>query len=308
MKKENEREWEGKTGGGNFGQRFLLWFLRRVNVYWLYPMLFIAIPFYLIVGRQGRKASYSYFRNRHQFSWLKSCWEVLKNHVVFGTIVLDKFALLAGNKKQFTIQLDPSDVIQKKFNDPKGFLIAGAHVGNLEMAGLSIPHQQKRINGIIFGGESADFQKKRTDAFEDSDVHLIPVSNDMSHLFTIKEVLEKGEVVVIPCDRVFGSSKTVCSPFLNGQAEFPIGTFRLAAQLDVPVIFLFIMKEGWTTYRVFSEELSSSDEASNEAVNSTQKATILCKEYVKVLERILHQYPSQWFNFFPFWKDNSDNK
>ena len=293
-----ERKWEGKTDGGNFGQKFLLWALHRVNVCWLYPLLVVAIPFYLLFGREGRKASYHYFRDRHQFSFWKSCWYVLKNHICFGAVVLDKFALIAGNKGQYKALVTNDDIIQQKLNQPGGFLIAGAHVGNLEMSGLCVPHAQKRINSIIFGGESGDFQKKRIEAFTQSEMNMIPVEEDMSHLFAIKEALEKEEVVVIPCDRVWGSSKVVSTPFLNGEAEFPVGTFRLAAQLDVPVMVLFIFKEKWNTYRVLSKELKLTDEYSN----SIQKSTTYCKAYVKELETVVREYPEQWFNFYPFWK------
>lgn len=42
-----EKKWEGKTGGGQFGQKFLLHFLKHVHVRFLYPILYLVIPFTL---------------------------------------------------------------------------------------------------------------------------------------------------------------------------------------------------------------------------------------------------------------------
>lgn len=296
-----EKKWEGKTGGGQFGQKFLLHFLKHVHVRFLYPILYLVIPFYLIFASKGRNAAYHYFRERQHFSVLKSAWCTFRNHIIFGEVVLDKFALLAGNKKQFNIDIDTDEVIHHQMKQEKGFIIASAHVGNLELAGLCIPHTEKKINTIIFGGERADFQKKRDKAFDEVNINLIPVKQDMSHLFIIKEALDNGEIVVIPCDRIFGSTKNTICQLLGEEAELPIGPFRLAAQLEVPMYTLFIMKEGNTHYKTYESRIPAHDELPN----STQKAIAMASDYTKLLEKIIIKYPTQWFNFFPYWKESN---
>ncbi len=299
----SKSEWNGRTGGGAFGQCFLLWFLSFANVRVLYPILYLAIPFYLLIGKKGRHTMYLYFRGRHHFSPMKAALSTFRNHILFGQVVLDKFALLAGNRKQFKI-VGESKCISSMMNEEKGFFIVGAHVGNLELSGLCYPVQKKRINAIISMSERAAFQKRRDDAFETSNINLIPVMPDMSHLFTIKEVIERGEIVVIPSDRLFGSTKSVTCDLLDGTADFPIGTFRLAAQLNVPVVSLFIMKEHGTTYKVYEQLIDSHPELPN----STKRAESMACDFVNVLEKILKKYPMQWFNFFPFWNESKNNK
>lgn len=299
--KEEEKKWEGKTGGGQFGQQFLLRFLKRVDVCYLYPVLYLVIPFYLIFAAKGRNAIYRYFRDRHQYSRWKSSWYTYKNHIVFGKIVLDKFALMAGNKNQFKLQFK-GDCIRKMLGEETGSIIASAHMGNLELSGLSIPHGRKRLNTIIFGGERAEFQQRRNDAFGEMDVNLIPVKDDMSHLFAIKEAIDNNEVVVIPCDRIYGSSKSITCTLLNGTAQLPQGPFRLSAQLGAPIFTLFIMKEKDNSYTVYEDFI----DIHNELPNSIQRAEAMAKDFAKIMERKMIEYPTQWFNFFPYWND--DNK
>lgn len=292
------KDWKGKTGGGWFGQNFLLLFLGKVRVVWLYPVLYLVIPFYLIFAKKGRDAIYSYFRDRLHYSKWKAFLSTCRNHILFGEVVLDKFAILAGNAKQFKVEMQGEDVIRDLLAEESGFIIASAHFGNLEMAGLSIHQDKKKMNGIIFGGERKGFQEQRDSAFGKMNINLIPVSEDMSHLFTIKNALEEGEVVTIPCDRFLGGNKKVTLDFLGSEADFPVGTFRLAAQLNVPVASLFIVKISHSKYYGYAKRL----EPSSEATNSVAQAEHLTRVFAAELEDVVKQYPLQWFNFYPFWK------
>jgi len=293
-----QKEWEGATGGGRFGQRFLFWILNIIKVSFLYPTLFGVIPFYLLFARKGYQSIYSYFRIQHQQTAWKAFCSTYRNHIIFGKVVLDKFALLSGNHQQFKIQVEGNDYFNALIEQEKGFIIAGAHIGNFELIGHCFKQDKKKINGIIFGGEGKEFQTQRIKSLQRSHVNLIPVSNDMSHIFAIKEAIDKGEIITLPCDRLFGSTKHFTTRFLGSNADFPIGTFRLASQLDAPILTMFIMKLRDLHYQVYVYPLQT---LPNEK-SSVKKAEFLAQQYVDLLENILRKYPEQWFNYYDFWK------
>ena len=293
------RQWTGKTGGGSFGQKSLFAILAKINVSVVYPILSIVIPFYLLFGRKGYKAISTYFQNRFGMNRFQAFFATCKNHITFGKVVLDKFALLAGNTNQFSITVDNIDVFNQAIDQPQGFFVASAHVGNFELAGYCLHQDKKRLNGIAFGGESETMLKRRAEAFEKSHLKLIPVCEDMSHLFAIKEAIELGEIITIPCDRLFGSPKSYTCNFLGKPAEFPIGTFRIAAQLDAPIYVVFIMKERGRNYHGYVKQLTP---PANET-SSIKKAEYLGKQYVTELEAIVKKYPHQWFNYYDFWNE-----
>lgn len=292
------KEWKGKTGGGKLGQNFLLFFLSKVRVVWLYPVLYLVIPFYLIFAAKGRNAIYRYFRDTMHYSKWKAALSTYRNHILFGEVVLDKFAILAGNSAQFKLEMQGGNVVNDLLDGESGFIMASAHFGNLEMSGLSIYQEKKRVNGIIFGGERKGFQNQRDSAFGKMNINLIPVTEDMSHLFTIKNALDEGEVVTIPCDRFLGGNKKVTLNFMGREADFPVGTFRLAAQLNVPVVSLFIVKISHSLYYGYTKLL----EPSPEATNSVAQAEHLTRLFAQDFEEKVRKYPLQWFNFYPFWK------
>ncbi len=290
-------KWEGKTGGGRIGQGFLIWFLNKVSVRVLYPILYVVIPFYLLFARRGYNAIYSYFKNRFHYSSLKAFYYTYINHLTFGKVVLDKFALLAGNASQFKIQVESEASVSMYFEKESGFIMAGAHVGNPEIGGIGIKDKKKVINGIIFGGERASFQAQRDKVFGDAKINFVPVMSDMSHLLTIKNVLEKGEIVMVACDRMMGSLKSFNLPFLGEEAMFPAGMFRIAGQLRVPMLAYFVMKEKGLNYRIYLRELPFPEGEES----SVKIAEAYAKSYVKELGNVVKKYPEQWFNFYPFW-------
>ncbi|MBR5433807.1 MAG: lipid A biosynthesis (KDO)2-(lauroyl)-lipid IVA acyltransferase [Bacteroidales bacterium] len=293
------RQWKGKTGGGSVGQKILFLILSHVRVTYLYPVLYVVVPFYMLFGRKAYKAVYNFFllhigKNRWQ-----AFWSAYKSHLYFGRVVLDKFAVLAGNTQQFNIVVDNYELFNRAMDQPEGIIVVSAHIGNFELAGVCLSQDKKNMNGLIYGGETREMQKHRTESFKKTNLNLISVSNDMSHLFALKSALEKGEIVTIPCDRLLGSPKSYRCQFLGKEALFPIGTFRLAAQLEVPVFCIFIMKEKGLSYHGYVTELKPLE---NEKA-SVKKAEYLGRQYVSELETIVKKYPEQWFNYFDFWNE-----
>lgn len=296
-----ERQWQGTTGGGNFGQKALFVMLKRVRVILFYPVLILVIPFYLLFYRKGTKAVKYYYSKIWKYGWLRTWWSCYLNELTFGKVVLDKFAVLSGNKKQFDIQFIEQDWknFQTLLEQEKGIILAGSHIGNFELLGQILSQDKKPISCVIFDGENANYQAHRNAAFGEQHVKLIPIKQDLSHLFAIKEALDKGEIIAILSDRHFGGRKIRKCDFMGKEAYFPTGIFIMAAQMEVPVISTFIMKEKGTHYTGFMKQLPA-DYTSGSVNTNSEK---LLKEYVSSLETILQQYPHQWFNYYSFWED-----
>lgn len=286
------QDWKGKTNGGAFGQRFLLRTLRHVPTRAFYPVLYPIIPFCLLFARKTNRAIYLYYRKIWGLSRWKAFTGNVKTAFVFGRVVIDKFALWAGNKAQFkiTIREEDSALVDRMLDQEKGFILAGSHIGNFELMGQALEQDRKPFNCIIFGGESQLLQERRNTIFQENNVKLIPVTEDMSHLFAIKEALDHGEVVAILCDRMFTGNKKKSVDFLGHPADFPTGIFRIATLMEVPVISAFMLKDKNNRYHSHLVPLDS---------NSSDD---LLLQYVHSLEEVLHTYPEQWFNFFDFWK------
>ena len=67
MAQQTEVQWTGKTGGGNFGQRFVLGCLKSIKVTVLYPVLPLVVPVYCVVNHKAFGCIYRYFKEIHHY-------------------------------------------------------------------------------------------------------------------------------------------------------------------------------------------------------------------------------------------------
>ena len=274
-------------------QRTLIRLFRVLPLGVLYGCMALVIPFYMLFAK-GFRASYRFYRKRMGYDAVKSFVHVYLNEFEFGKVVLDRFAAFAG--KKFRMAVPRMDLFQGLCAGKDGFIQLSSHVGNYEMVGYSLV-SPKRINALVYGGETATMMENRAALFGQTNVRMVPVSEDLSHIFSLNNALADGEIASVPGDRVFGSQKTVQSPFFGDPAPFPAGPFVLAVQRNVPILLVFVMKEGRRDYQVLLDILPAPEgETKQDRVQS------LADAYATRLEAVVRAYPDQWYNFYDFWK------
>lgn len=276
-------------------QRTLVSLFRVLPLWMSYGVMSLAIPFYVLFDHRGRKASYRFFRQRMGYGRLSSSCAVFSNMYNMGKVVIDRFSAYSG--KRFEV-LSPD---QEKYNAltaaPGAFMLLSAHVGNFEMLGYMLK-AARPTKVLVYDGETATVMQNRARMFSQTQVEMVPLKEDLSHVYTLNSTLANGEIAALPADRPLGSRKTVRLPFLGADASFPAGPFSLAAGRQVPVLATFMVKENRSTYRLIMERLPYPKDAS-----APQAAEALAKAYVHALETVTRQYPKQWFNFYDFWAE-----
>lgn len=287
--------WAGTTYGNGWMHRWLVRFLRVIDVRMLYVFAFVfVVPPTMLVNAPARRAIYHYFRQRWHYGPLVAMWMTMRNHCAFAQVVIDRFAMYAG--KRFRMDIDGSEIFDSLVRRPEGFVQLSSHIGNYEIAGYSLSAKDKRFNALVFGGEKESVMSNRNRMFSGNNIRMIPMSADMSHLFLIDAALANGEILSMPADRVFGSQKTFEIDFLGTPARFPQGPFQLAAMRNVPVLFVAVMKQSSASYRVMVRRIPVSAEG-----NVKERARNLACSYAALLEEVVRQYPVQWYNYFDFW-------
>ena len=290
-----DKQWDGTTYGNGLMHRWLIGLLRRIDVRFIYVFAYIfVVPPCLF--RPGFKFIYRFFRERYGQSPVKAFWNTYKNHCLFAEAVIDKFAMYAG--KKFDVQIEGYDHFLHLAAQEPGFVQLSSHMGNYEIAGYTLVAESKRFNAIVFFGEKASVMENRNKMFSQTNIRMIPIRQDMSHLFEIDSALSDGETVSIPGDRIWGSPKVLKAVFLGKEARFPMGPFTVAAMRGLDVLAVNVMKESSKRYRIYVTPLDYDKQASRR-VQTEQ----LLHSYVAELERLLKLYPTQWYNYFDFWKD-----
>lgn len=293
MADEAHKAWRGSTDGTPWMQRSLLTVVRVLPLWLTYGIMASAIPVYVLLDGRGRKASYSFFRRRIGYGPVRSMLHVFRNMYNMGKVVVDRFAAYSG--KRFGMVSKDLDKYYKLANADGAFIMLGSHVGNFEMVGYML-QSPKPTKALVYAGETATIMQNRGKLFSQSNIEMVPVQSDFSHLFVLNAALASGEIVSLPADRMFGSKKSIRLPFMGEEASFPAGPFTLAVQRDVPVIAAYVMKESRKCYRIILDRLEMPQEGT-----SAQKMEALARAYSQSLERVVRTWPDQWYNFFDFW-------
>ena len=288
-------EWSGKTDGQPWMQRSLIAMFRVLPLWLLYGVMALVVPFYMIFNRKGFQSMYAFFRQRMDFGAWKSFWYVYANHFRFGQIILDRFGVYAGKKYQF--RTDGQELFDELEAQPEGFLQLSSHVGNYEIAGYSLVPKQKRFSILVYAGETETVMQNRQRILSQHNMQMIPVSQDLSHLFALNAAIDRGDIVSMPADRIFGSQKSAECEFFGQTAKFPLGAFAMATQKNVAALAVFVMKDGMKKYHIIVRKITA-DSAANHRVQMSQMA----QSFATNLEEVVRQYPTQWFNYFDFWK------
>jgi predicted LPLAT superfamily acyltransferase len=296
-----ERKWKGDTGGGALCQRALIVFFRWFPLRLGYVLMAAVIPFYMLFGRVGYLSIYHYFRKQFGLSAWKSFLKTYRNHFLFGQVILDRFAVFAGKKDAFQVEIVGGEHFVRLMEGEKGFIVAGSHVGNFEITGYLLRSTKKPFNALIYAGETQTVQQNRSKWLSSNNVTLIPVLEDMSHLFSIHAALQRSEIISMPCDRNLGSEKSVECDFLRGKADFPIGAFALATSFDIEVLVIFCIKISARRYKIYVQPCRGFSGESG--ISKREKIENLVVSYASELEKIVKQYPEQWFNYYEFWKN-----
>lgn len=290
----DETKWVGTTYGNSWMHRWLIRLLRFFNIKVIYAFVAIfVIPVCLLVN-PGRKVIYKYFREIWGLRPVTAFLKTYKNFCLFGQVVVDKFAMYAG--KQFDIEIEGYAHFRNLEEQPEGFIQLSAHVGNYEIAGYTLKAENKRLNALVFGGEKETVMANRTRMFKEANIRMIGIGSDMSHLFEINNALSNGEIVSMPADRMLGSAKQISHTFLGKSASFPAGPFTVATSRSLNVLAVNVMKTSSSSYKIVIAPL-----AYDKTAPKKEQMMQLSSAYVRELERIVQQYPEQWYNYYDFW-------
>lgn len=127
-------------------------------------------------------------------------------------------------------------------------------------------------------------------------------------IISLQEKIQNGEIVVVAGDRISAHStnRTIKTKFLGKDANFPYGSFLIAALLACPTYFCFGLRDEPVMLRpVNAVYMHRADIDFTDCKRSERDEKIrrLCESFVMTLEKYCMWFPNQWYNFFDFWTD-----
>lgn len=292
--------WRGQARGGALGHKIFLYILKRLGLRPAYFLLRFVALYFCFFSNGARRSTYYYFRRIHGYSRSRSLISIYRNYCAFGQTMLDKYAMLAGVAEgKFSFVHENGEYHQELIQEGKGAILISAHLGNWDMAGHMLKRLEGRINVVMYENEKQHIKEVLEPILGERSFHIIGVGDGMDHLIEIRQALARGEFVCMHADRYMEGVKTIDTDLMGKRTRLPLGPFILATKLQAPVCFVFACKESKWHYHYYT---SPPQRYQEERGRSPEKAVEdVVTDYKSYLESFMKAYPTQWYNFFPFW-------
>lgn len=290
---EKENTWTGKSRGTVMGFKVFVFFIQHFGIRAAYALMHLPIPYFSLVVRNNAKALHYYFRKRLGYGWLKSSISIYKNYYAFGQSLVDKIAIPIGKGNQYSYEFDGEEHITEMMERGEGGILISAHVGNFELAQYFFKKRNfdAAISIVITDQDHEDIKEYLGQFTKKEHVNFIVVKQDMAHIFEISAAIAQNRIVCISGDRFLNKTKTLEAELFGKKAKFPIGPFQIATRLQVPVLFVYVMREPHRHYHLYARKVAV----------ERRDAQDLLNKFAAHLELVVKKYPLQWFNFYDFW-------
>lgn len=291
-------QWDGKTRGTIFGFKVFIFFIRNFGINAAYMLMHLPVPYFCLFEFKNSSGLYYYFRKRRRQGIIKSIFNVYRTYFEFGKSIIDRVAISSGLRDNYSFEFDGEDNIKNVLDQQKGGILISAHVGNFEMAQYFFRERlpNAKISIVITDQDHENIKDYLQKYLKKEREQFIIVKDDLSHIFEINAALSQNRIVCISGDRYLPGTKTMEESLLGKKAKFPVGPFHLASKLDVPILFVYVMREPRKHYHLFARKVKKDNDGPKE----------LLIKYTDNVEKVLNKYPLQWFNLYDFWEDRTN--
>ncbi len=289
--------WHGKSRGTVLGLKIYVFLIRTFGLYFSYFVLWFVAAYFIVFSFSSTRSTYYLFRKRLNYSPLRAAANVYISYFTFGKIQLDRIAIASGQREKFTFEFDGIEHIKDLLKQKKGGILLTAHIGNFNLARHFFDdyHDPAVVNLVMTDFEHKQIKNYLESVTGKSTLNTIVLRDDLSHIFKMREALQRNELLVFAADRYVKNSKIYHLDFLGKEAKFPQGPFKLASRNNIPALIVHIMREKDFHYHFFARPAGGKESTGKE----------LLKLYLHNLESMVKKYPHQWYNYYDFWNDHN---
>jgi predicted LPLAT superfamily acyltransferase len=288
----------GKLRGGRRGVWFFITALRLLGLRLTYALLVPPAIYFSFVSPDVPATMDFHRRVFGPQTWWKRRWLVFKHFLSFGRALIDRTAILSGDRRHFSFSFDGEHHLRDAVAEGRGVLLLTAHVGNWEAAGALLSRLEVPINVTGFDNESAEVRSLLNQASK-AKFRLLPLTGSPTDVIPLVAALRRGEVVAMLGDRAYGSPSADV-PFLGGTAAFPTGAYVMAAIAGAPLVHVFSLGEPRGHYHFFAFPPQRPKMPPHHQRDAYLRDC--AARFSGDLETVLKRDPLQWYNFFPFWR------
>lgn len=298
-KRKSKRVWTGKSRGGRFGN----WFMKQLALTFgpkvPYFFLWFICPYFYLFAPKAVRSHNQFFRiTQPRVGFWGRQRLVLMTFYKLGQTLIDNHYSLGGAKQIFEIHKQGNERPFEALEKNKGLVLIGAHMGAWMFAARLFrdDKQGAHRNRVSVVEHNVGVGQNASAKISSGDIRYIIEGPEA--IFQIRQALRQNELVIFMPDRPIQKNIELV-PFFGKLAPIDVAAFKIAYSQQAPIEFCFAFKGEGPAYNFYITEPVYTAEyrqlPRNEAI------LVFARYYTRYLEDYIRRYPTQWFNFFPFW-------
>lgn len=257
----------------------------------------IAAIIYLVVGRNRQGAIANMQRVLNEPDARRASAAALRMFADFARCLTDTMEYYGPRPKPFRLDVPENDPLADALRQGSGAVVVTGHFGNWDVAARTLRKYDRPVNVVMAREVNASTQEYVRLAREKAGVRVIYSDSSVFSSLNMIHALRENEVVAMQLDRMLGPGGARNLPFFGALAPFPSGPFVLARLSGAPLIPVFVPRLGPRHYAIrLGRQLLLRRET-----RDAQALERAMSQVVGEFEAIIREFPSQWFQFAPFW-------
>ncbi|MDR2659185.1 MAG: hypothetical protein LBC27_04260 [Spirochaetaceae bacterium] len=314
----NAAHWsvQKEVSSGYLGFKLTLFLFKIVPAIVVKLCAFPVSFFYYITSKRARAFSRQFLDKIFIFSGkkLSSFLHIFS----FSLALIEKIEAWSGKSGFERIQF-PENKFRKNdiaeliglLEQNHGAALICSHLGNAEMLRALANFNQTGVSrnvavtSIVDFSVTANFNRMLKEFAPDSMSRIVSAEQiGADTVIMLMDRTASGELAVIAGDRTSALTKDAFPiKFLGEAASFPFGAFLLASILEVPVYFVFALRQKdimlFPKYDIYVHKNTVSFDCPRK--KRKERLFECASDYAKLLEYYCKAHPYQWYNFYDFW-------
>jgi len=218
----------------------------------------------------------------------------------FGWCLNERIERLA-TRRPFQIETEALEHWDEATRERRGLVLITAHLGNFEI-GSMLPAQVEGRRVHLVREPEADahaqvFLEGVLGGFTQDRYAMHFQSDDPLQGMQLLDALRRGEIVAVQGDRPRAGGKSIDATLFGRPFPLPPGPAALARSAGVPLLPVFVFREGRRRYRVvFRPPIRASV-----AVEAGADRAATMRRVAVEIEWAIRRAPHQWFCFKRLW-------
>ena len=234
--------------------------------------------------------------------WMETQRRIFRTMWEFAWCYLERAESMSGTR-EVSFSIDGEPLWDEVTNRESGFITLTAHIGNWE-SGSRVPSKKSDRTVHLVREEEGDprAQELIRRMIEDQaqgvnfKVHFA-VGGDPSLGADLLNALRTGNIVALQGDRPRSAGRAVRISLFDRPFDLPAGPAALARAAGVPLMPVFVFREGRLKSRIVIRDVIEVDRSADR--NADVSAAL--EKVAANLEWAIRQHPHQWFCFRELW-------